>query len=75
MTAAAGLASTVGSRVSGYATCPPSGTGGSGGVEFDGNTVTGSLTVTGNTGTLPPPDVGTVDVVGNKVSKTITIQP
>ena len=36
-----------------------------GGVEFNGNTVTGSLTILGNTGTLPPPDAGPVHAVGN----------
>jgi hypothetical protein len=44
-----------------------------GGVEFDGNTVSGSLTVTGNTGTTP--DGATVDVTGNTVGGKTTIQP
>ncbi|MEA2293397.1 MAG: hypothetical protein QOE86_1036, partial [Solirubrobacteraceae bacterium] len=50
-------------------------TSGLGGVEFDGNTVRGPLTITGNTGTLPPPDVGPVEARGNKVSGTTRIQP
>ena len=45
-----------------------------GGVEFDQNMVNGSLTITGNTGSLPAPDTGTVDVVGNKVTGTVKIQ-
>jgi hypothetical protein len=43
------------------------------GVEFDGNMVSGSLTVTGNTGTTP--DGTTVDVTGNTVGGKTTIQP
>jgi hypothetical protein len=50
-------------------------TGNSGGVEFNNNTVTGGLTITGNTGTLPPPDTGPVHVVGNTVSGPSNIQP
>jgi len=45
-----------------------------GGVEFDGNTVHGSLKITGNTGTLPPPDVGTVDFAGNTVTGRVEVQ-
>jgi hypothetical protein len=44
-----------------------------GGVEFDGNMVSGSLTITGNTGTTP--DGATVDVTGNTVGGKSTIQP
>jgi extracellular elastinolytic metalloproteinase len=46
-----------------------------GGVEFIGNTVKGPLTITGNTGTLPPPDTGTLDVAENTVKGQVTIQP
>jgi hypothetical protein len=46
-----------------------------GGVEFDGNTVKGSLTITGNTGSLPAPDIGSVDATGNTVSGAVKIQP
>jgi hypothetical protein len=55
-------------------TGPVSITGGTGGVEFDDNHVTGSLTITGNTGTLSPPDAGTIDAAGNTVTGTTTIQ-
>ena len=50
-------------------------TGNSGGVEFNNNTVTGGLTITGNTGTLPPPDTGSVHVVGNTVLGPRNVQP
>jgi len=53
---------------------PASVTGGFGGVEFDDNTVGGGLTITGNTGTLPPPDTDTVDATGNTISGPINIQ-
>jgi hypothetical protein len=38
---------------------------GKGGVEFDFNTVTGPVTITGNTGSVPPPDTGSVVAVGD----------
>lgn len=53
---------------------PVSITGGTGGVEFDDNHVIGSLTITGNTGTLAPPDTGTVDATGNTVTGPTNIQ-
>jgi hypothetical protein len=40
----------------------------SSGVEFDHNTVNGLLTITRSTGTVPPPDTGSLVDVGNKVS-------
>jgi len=49
-------------------------TDGSGGVEFNGNNVAGALTITGNTGTLPPPDTGSVHVSGNTVTGKVTVQ-
>jgi hypothetical protein len=45
-----------------------------GGVEFNGNTVSGSLTITGNGGALPTPDSGPVHAVGNTVSGKSKIQ-
>ena len=45
-----------------------------GGVEFNSNTVTAGLTITGNTGSLPPPDTGPVHVTGNTISGPRTIQ-
>jgi hypothetical protein len=42
-------------------------TGNSDGVEFNGNTVTAGVTITGNTGSLPPPDTGSVHAVGNTI--------
>jgi hypothetical protein len=50
-------------------------TAGGGGVEFDGNTVTGPLAIVGNTGLLAPPDTGAVDATGNSVSGPTDIQP
>jgi hypothetical protein len=47
----------------------------SGGVEFNNNRVLGSLTIIGNTGTLPPPDVGPVHATGNSATGPINIQP
>ena len=44
-----------------------------GGVEFDGNTVSGPLVIQSNTGTTP--DGNTVDVTGNSVSGKISVQP
>jgi hypothetical protein len=44
------------------------------GVEFNRNTVTGPLTITGNTGNLPAPDSGPVHVVGNTVTGPKKIQ-
>ena len=46
-----------------------------GGVEFNRNQITGPLTITGTTGTLPPPDAGSVHATGNTVSGPVTIQP
>jgi hypothetical protein len=46
-----------------------------GGVDFDGNAVKGSLTITGNTGALPAPDTGSLDATANTVSGTVNIQP
>jgi hypothetical protein len=45
----------------------------SGGVEFDHNTVNGALTITGTTGTVPPPDSGSLVDVGNHVNGPIHI--
>jgi hypothetical protein len=39
-----------------------------GGVEFNDNVVGGPLTISGTTGTLPPPDTGSVHAAGNTVS-------
>lgn len=63
-------ASCLGNTITG----PAQVTGGSGGVVFDDNTVTGALTITGNTGTLPPPHTGTVEAVGNAAGSS-DIQP
>jgi hypothetical protein len=38
------------------------------GVEFNGNQVHGPLTITGTTGSLPPPDSGSVHAEGNTVN-------
>jgi hypothetical protein len=38
------------------------------GVEFNGNTVDGPLTISGTTGTLPAPDTGSVHAEGNTVT-------
>jgi len=64
-----GLPTCAGNRIGG----PASVTSNHGGVEFDGNTVSGSLTITSNTGTTP--DGGTVDVTGNTVGGKTSIQP
>ncbi len=45
-----------------------------GGVEFDHNTVNGPLTITGTTGTVPPPDTGSLVDVGNHVHGPIRIR-
>jgi hypothetical protein len=44
------------------------------GVEFNGNRVTGPVVITGNTGTLPPPDTGPVHAEGNIVTGPVTTQ-
>ena len=44
------------------------------GVEFDYNTVIGPVTITSNTGTLTPPDTGTVEAIGNTVTRPINFQ-
>jgi hypothetical protein len=49
-------------------------TGNSAGVEFDANAVGASLTITGNTGTLAPPDSGAVDATGNTVKGKVQVQ-
>jgi len=64
-----GLPACTGNKIGG----PASVSGNSGGVEFDANTVSGYLTITGNTGTTP--DGGTVDVAGNTVGGKTSIQP
>jgi hypothetical protein len=46
-----------------------------GGVEFNGNTVNGPLTISGTTGSLPPPDTGSVHAAGNTVSGPTRITP
>ena len=43
-------------------------------MEFNGNTVSGGLTITGITGTLPSPDTGSVHATGNTVTGKSTIQ-
>jgi hypothetical protein len=47
---------------------------GLGGVVFDGNKVNGPLIIWGNTGALPPPHSGTVEVQGNTVTGRTHIQ-
>ena len=42
-------------------------------MEFDNNTVNGPLTITHTTGTVPPPDTGSLVDVGNKVSGPVHI--
>jgi hypothetical protein len=42
-------------------------------VEFDHNIVNGPLTITDTTGTVPPPDTGSLVDVGNKVSGPVNI--
>ena len=49
-------------------------TGNKAGVEINGNVIYGPLTVTGNTGSVPPPDTGPVHVVGNVVNGPIKVQ-
>jgi predicted extracellular nuclease len=49
--------------------------GNAGGVELNGNTVTAPVTIEGTTGTLPPPDTGSVHVAGNTVSGPVRIKP
>jgi hypothetical protein len=44
------------------------------GVDFNNNRVVGSVTITGNTGMLPPP-AGSVHAVGNSVIGPVKIQP
>ena len=46
-----------------------------GGVEFNGNRVTGAVTIAGTTGSLPPPDTGSVHASGNTGTGPITITP
>jgi hypothetical protein len=46
-----------------------------GGVELNGNHVSGSIAITGTTGSLPPPDTGSVHTSGNTGSGPITITP
>jgi hypothetical protein len=45
------------------------------GVEFNGNSVIGPVAITGNTGSLPPPDAGAVHAGGNSVLGPVKIQP
>jgi hypothetical protein len=44
------------------------------GVELNGNRVSGPLTITGTTGSLPPPDPGSVHATGNNVTGPVKIQ-
>jgi hypothetical protein len=44
------------------------------GVEFDYNSVNGPLTITGNTGSVPPPDTGPVVAIGDTVTKAENVQ-
>jgi hypothetical protein len=46
-----------------------------GGVELNGNNVSGPVTIAGTTGTLPPPDTGSVHASGNTVSGPFRITP
>ncbi len=46
-----------------------------GGVEFNRNQMSGPLTISGTTGTLPPPDTGSVHATGNTVSGPVRISP
>jgi len=43
------------------------------GVELNNNRVTGPVTITGTTGTLPPPDTGSVHATGNNVTGPVNI--
>ena len=45
-----------------------------GGVEFNGNSGSGGLRITGITGTLPPPDTGSVHAAGNTITGGSKIQ-
>jgi photosystem II stability/assembly factor-like uncharacterized protein len=45
------------------------------GVEFNNNTVNGPATISSTTGTLPPPDTGSVHAEGNTVSGPFKIKP
>ena len=45
------------------------------GVELNGNAVTGPVTISGTTGTLPPPDPGSVHAAGNTVVGPVKIVP
>jgi hypothetical protein len=44
------------------------------GVEFDYDTVHGSLTISGNIGSVPPPDSGVVIAKGDTVTGTKNVQ-
>jgi hypothetical protein len=46
-----------------------------GGVEFNDNRGSGPVTISGTTGTLPPPDTGSVHATGNTVSGPFRITP
>jgi hypothetical protein len=46
-----------------------------GGVEFNGNRVSGGLSISGTGGTLPPPDTGPVQATGNSVTGRTRITP
>jgi hypothetical protein len=46
-----------------------------GGVEVNGNTVRGGVTISGTGGTLPPPDTGSVHAANNTVTGRIRITP
>jgi hypothetical protein len=43
-------------------------------VEFNDNTVTGPVTITGNGGTLQKPDTGTVEADGNAITGPVNVQ-
>ncbi|HEY5198296.1 MAG TPA: Ig-like domain-containing protein [Solirubrobacteraceae bacterium] len=65
-----GTPACAGNRISGSATLSNN----TAGVEFDGDTVGGSASVLGNTGSVPPPDTGSVRAVGDHVSGSSHIQ-
>jgi hypothetical protein len=46
-----------------------------GGVELNGNVVTGPVTITRTTGSLPPPDTGSVHQAANTITGRVTISP
>src|SRR5262249_12361387 len=46
-----------------------------GGVEFNADVVKGSLAISGTSGTLPPPDAGSVHATGNTVTGATHITP